>query len=151
MEMNKSTLVATIVLIFVVGLVFGSFSGLTDVTSGQAIRTDVTTARVETIIGHADPSGVVSGRVTPGRNGAERYVYIYSVGDRGQLQVRKDRCQSCFCAHGNVCYEPEEFIWKVPIGYSPGRYAFVVTDASTLEKVYDTFTVGYVDPRTKVQ
>ena|SRR3989344_2392091 len=147
MDMSKPTLVATIVLVFVVGLVFGSFSGLTSVTTGQVARTEVTTAYVQTLDGRAAPGGYVSGRVIPGINGAERYLYIYSIGDLGQLQVRKADCQSCFCQHGNVCYNPEEFRWQIPSGYSPGRYAFVVTDAETNEKVYSTFEVLYEEPK----
>lgn len=149
MDMNKPTLIATVVLVFVVGLVFGSFSGLTSITTGQASRTDVTTASVQlTGSGSALPGERVSGRVIPGANGAEKYVYIYSIGDQGQLQVRKENCNSCFCAHNNICYETEEFSWQVPSDYSPGRYVFLVTDAKTLQKVYSQpFTVGYEKPK----
>ncbi len=147
MEMNKPTLIATVVLIFVVGLVFGSFSGLTSVTSGQVTRTDVTSASVQTTDRYGLPGEYISGRVIPGANGAERYVYIYSVGDLGQLQVRRESCQSCFCAHNNICYAPEEFRWQIPSSYTPGNYAFVVTDWVTKQKVYDTFSVGYEAPK----
>jgi hypothetical protein len=129
---KKPVLIGSIVIIFVVGLVFGSFTNINNIITGQGIRRDrLTTISVEPTMVQAD--GRMSITVTPGSEGAERYVYIYSVGDMGQLRVRTDVSQT--------------FEYKVPSMMTPGVYAATVTDARTEEKIIALFEIGYEEPK----
>jgi len=144
-EINKPVLVVSIVLVFAVGLILGSFTDPSNTVTGQGIRRDrLTTISVEPTFIEAD--GRMTITVTPGSEGAEKYVYFYTIGDMGQLRVRTDVTQQ-FCSHNNRCKEPETFEYKIPSAMSPGIYAATVTDVRTEEKVIALFEVGYEDPK----
>ncbi|MAG50577.1 hypothetical protein CL621_02970 [archaeon] len=145
MDINKPTLIASIAVVFVVGLVFGGFTNIDDAITGQGIRRDrLTTISVEPTRVQAD--GRITVTVTPGSEGAERPVYFYSIGDMGQLRVRMDVTYG-FCPHNNVCKDQQTFEYKIPSTWSDRTYAATVVDARTEEKIVALFEVGYEEPK----
>ncbi len=144
-DVNKPVLIISIAVVFIVGLVFGSFTNINDVITGQGIRrVRPTFISVEPTFVEAD--GRITITVTPGSEGAERYVYFYTIGDMGQLRVRTDVTQQ-FCPHNNRCKDQQTFEYKIPSATSPGIYAATVTDVRTDEKAIALFEVGYEKPK----
>ncbi len=146
MEIKKPVLVTSIAMVFVIGLVLGSFTGINNMITGQGVRRDrLTTISVEPALVPAD--GRLTITVVPGSKGAEKYVYFYSIGDMGQLRVRMDVSQQ-FCPHNNRCKDPQTFEYKIPSAMNPNIvYAATVTDVLTDEKVKALFEVGYEAPK----
>lgn len=137
MDVNKPTLIATVVLVFVVGLIFGSFSGLSG-TTGQVSRDFSSQIRVSPkLVGGGDSLTIT---VMPGSEGAERYVWFYDITPSGTLGSRKASSQQ-FCPHTNTCKETVTFSWRVPTGWQTGLYAATVTDVATGQKARADFRI----------
>ena len=140
--MNKN--IGIIVLVFAVGLLIGGLSQQFGNITGQVSKTTLTSISVTP--NQVLPGDYITFNIAPGYKGTERYVYIYTIGDIGQLRVRRAVTQR-FCAHTNTCKDPASVKYQIPIGFSPGKYAAVVKDAATGELVRAEFTVGYIAPK----
>ncbi len=130
MEMNKPTLVATIVLVFVVGLVFGSFSGLSNVATGEATRTGASTCRIYIDQRSATLGDTITVTAIPGKNGCKTPISLYDVGSQGQLGTRIQDWQSFPC-NGINCKQQETFDIRVAGSWTPGQYRLCAKDGVT--------------------
>ncbi len=127
MEMNKPTLVATIVLVFVVGLVFGSFSGLGNVATGEATRTGTSTCNV-----YVDKRAATTGEtitVTTTKNCMTPFS-LYGTGSRGQIGTRIRDYQDLPC-DGIRCQQQEVFDLRVGGDWPKGINKLCSKDGTT--------------------
>ena len=145
--MNKGNITALIVLVFAVGLILGSFSGMytasgriTQSVSGQAVSQRGSTLTVSILPDIARQNDIMQGYVQPGSNGALQGIKFYSINELGQLDSLADECITCFCANNQVCYDGQDYSFVLP-EFEPGYYAASVADAVTNEKVYAVFMV----------
>jgi|SRR3989344_3548110 len=134
--MEKKT-IWTLVLVFAVGLIFGSLAGNNSKLTGQQSLGLGNPNAPDTAVITVDPDMLGTSErmlvtVIPGKNGidsSDGSVTIHRVNDIGELGVRYDRIW--LCEQAEVCYNPGTVDFVIPPSWSPGWYAAVVTDART--------------------
>jgi len=150
-EMSKP-LVATICLVvFITGLAFGNFVKLS--STGELTRS-LSSSPTEISV---SPKSLIAGEtlmisVIPNKNGIDDEnggIWFYTVNEAGLLNVRVDKSWDV-CKYGATCYEPVIVQYRIPSNWNLGKYAAVVLDGKTKEKIWSqdsVFMVEYTKPK----
>jgi len=165
MVMNKPTLIATIVLVFIAGLIFGSFSNVEGITGHFSFGRGSSTGSISISPSPRGDYKFYTGdrmtiTVTPaGRfseaKGTENGVEFWTIRDIGGLRAYIANTEK-YCIHGNVCtYEQngvETFKWRIPMSFASSvpwktrKYGAVIEDWKTEENHVANFEVYYDEP-----
>ncbi len=165
MAIKKPTLIATIVLIFIAGLIFGSFSTVEGITGHFSFGRGPSEGSISLSPSQRGDYKFYTGdkmtiTVTPASRfsevkGTENGVEFWTIGDIGQLRAYISNTEK-YCIHGNVCtYEQngeETFKWRIPMSFASSvpektkKYGAVIRDWKTDEKRIVNFEVYYDKP-----
>jgi hypothetical protein len=165
MAMKKPTLIATIVLVLIAGLIFGSFSKVESLTGyfsfgrgpseGSISLSPSPRGDYKFYTGEKVTITVIPASRFSEAKGTENGVEFWTIGDIGQLRAYISNTEK-YCIHGNVCtYEQhgeEIFKWRVPVSFASSisektrKYSAVIRDWKTDEKSAVNFEVYYDKP-----
>ncbi len=165
MVMKKPTFIATIALVFVAGLILGSFSMVDGITGRFSFGKGPDSGSVSISPSPRGDYKFYTGErmtitVTPaGRfseaKGTENGVEFWTIGDIGHLRAYIANTEK-YCIHGNVCtYEQngeETFKWRIPMSFASSvswktkKYGAAIEDWKTEETSVAYFEVYYDKP-----
>lgn len=142
--MNKTSMIAMCLVVFITGLAFGNFAGngTTSTGYGTAASTIITIEPYS-----LEPGETLAITVIPGPNGIDQEeagVYFYRLRDDGTLSYRTGYRIRNFCDYGRTCKEPDTVYYRIPSAWTAGRYGAVVKDRVTGDLLWGEFRVKYV-------
>jgi len=146
MKTDKTSLIIISLVVFITGLAFGNLATSSSFT-GQISRPHLEKPSITVSPEYIFPGENIEITIISGKNSKiyteQGVVYFYTITDSNELGVRKSRTWQ-ICHSGITCDKSGTFEYNIPNIWSPGKYAAVIIDAVTGEKIWDDFTVGYV-------
>ncbi|MAG50575.1 hypothetical protein CL621_02960 [archaeon] len=169
---NKRVLIPVFVVIFVVGLIFGSFSEATITGYGGGIwgpwQSRYTTkdwllygrgtnaiTEISVSPSHVLPGEPITVSIDPGSEGARKEVKIYKVNEQGYGVLKKTTMRfyssgiKTVQRGGFSIFENKTFNLYTSHSWSPGLYAVKVYDIKSNQYISGHFTIDYLNPRNE--
>lgn len=138
--MDNKSLIVTLVLVFVVGLMLGDLSS--SGPTGQVARGGAVTS-VAVSPTSVDPGGLLTVSVNPGSEGSGTEYSIYRENQYGQRIRLTAGAEYEFCrASGNVCTTYQTFSVRTLNDWAPGAYYIQVYDHGTESYIRAYFTLN---------